>query len=101
MRVRRRPLHADGGPASLDGHDDLQVLRLTGLLLGVFPAAYDPNGDGLVDFIPDTSIFTPSNWDVAQTVTIRALSDIDLANDTTQLCLNGNSQDSDYAYPFS
>ena len=35
MRVRRGLLHPDGGPASLDGHDDLQVLRLTGLLLGV------------------------------------------------------------------
>ena len=24
VRVRRRPLHADGGPASLDGHDDFR-----------------------------------------------------------------------------
>ena len=40
VRVRRGLLHPDGGPASLDGHDDLQVLRRTGLvsnglLLGV------------------------------------------------------------------
>ena len=35
VRVGRGPLHPDGGPASLDGHDDLQVLRLTGLLLDV------------------------------------------------------------------
>ncbi len=32
MRVRRGPLHADGGPAAPDGHDHLQVLRRTGLL---------------------------------------------------------------------
>ena len=35
VRVRRGPLHTDGGPASLDGHDHLQVLRLTGLFPGV------------------------------------------------------------------
>ena len=35
VRVGRGLLHPDGGPASLDGHDDLQVLRLTVLRLGV------------------------------------------------------------------
>ena len=31
--VRRGPLHPDGGPASLDGQDHLQLLRLTRLFL--------------------------------------------------------------------
>ena len=35
VRVRRGPLHPEGSPAPFDGHDDLQVLRQRGLLLGV------------------------------------------------------------------
>ena len=35
VRVRRGLLHPDDGPASLDGDDDLQLLRWSGLALGV------------------------------------------------------------------
>ena len=31
----KAPLYSDGGPASLDGHDHLEVLRRTGLVPGV------------------------------------------------------------------
>ena len=35
VRVRRGPLHTDGGSAALDGDDDLQVVRRGGLVPGV------------------------------------------------------------------